>query len=144
MKAVLIDSVNRVVRDIEIADGDNSLAEMQQIVDGNIECAWYSPDYVHVPAGESCQDTIMANEEGLFNPEIHACFSIRGANQWFAGNGVLVGCNDEGDTVSCRLSAKDLIAYGIRFSELAIVALVRAYDMKAVFESDFFPSPDAG
>ena len=89
MKAILIDAKTREVREVSIK-GD--LKSLQDAVGGYIEL---------VQLGDG--DDLFVNEEGLLHGEVHF-FAIEGYAQPLAGNGIIVGHNGDGDTVSANLT----------------------------------------
>lgn len=96
MRAIKIDSLNKIVSEIEI-DEENSLSGMQGVVDGLIEFAFELKN----------GDTLFVNEEGLFSATTF--FEIKGAHQPFAGNGVIVGTNfSTGETVDAESSLDEI------------------------------------
>jgi hypothetical protein len=77
MKALLIDSAARDIREVEYA----GLADLQKFVGGYIEIAF----------SWRTDDVLFVDEEGLFKPQRHF-FRIAGrGDQPLAGNGVVVG-----------------------------------------------------
>ena len=72
-------------------DKKNSLKEMQEVVGGLITVAC-----------ESDLDTLMVNDEGLFM--FSDFFYFEGNCQPNAGNGIMVGTDENGETVDCKMS----------------------------------------
>lgn len=95
MRAIVIDATAKTVTEREII---NSLDAMQDIVGGWIERA------TQLPNG----DDIFVDEEGLLKGT-KEFFYIKGAHQPFAGNGVIVACNEEGETISCKSSIDEIL-----------------------------------
>lgn len=98
MRALKIDSLNRIITEIEITD---DYRDLQKVVEGLIEVA-FKHNF-----GTSKEHICCVNEEGLLNKPKHF-FSFKfqhkgrlALSQPFAGNGVLVGTNENGDTTSC-------------------------------------------
>jgi hypothetical protein len=94
MRAIQIDSVNRVIKEIQV----NGLEDLQKAVGGLI--CW---------AHElSNGDTLFVDDEGLLK-EPENFFFIQGARQPFAGNGVIVGAADiEGDSTAALSSIEGI------------------------------------
>ena len=90
MRAIKIDVVNKTITEIQI-DKKNSLKEMQEVVGGLITVAC-----------ESDLDTLMVNDEGLFM--FSDFFYFEGNCQPNAGNGIMVGTDENGETVDCKMS----------------------------------------
>ena len=53
------------------------------------------------------RDVIYVDDEGLFKP-LDWFFAIKGGHQPFAGCGLVLGSDDEGETVSARIALEDL------------------------------------
>ena len=98
MKAILIDSENKTVTEVTIDENAEDILEQ-----------WYKHigcDLVEVAHDISEHDSILVDEEGLFkNP--NNFFSYTGANQQFAGNGLIVGRNEDGETVDCQIKLEE-------------------------------------
>lgn len=92
-KAVLIDAKSRQVRDIQVLDG----------LDG-----WYNAigcELVTVVTQLDDWDSLIVDDEGLLkDPE--QFFLWEGYDQPLAGNGLIVGCDEEGETQDCRTTAE--------------------------------------
>lgn len=97
MKAVVIDAQARTITDkiIKAKPGEGALSELQACVGGYIERAG-------VNLGG---DDLFVNEEGAINGT-EVGFLLQG--QVFAGNGVIVGHNGKGNTISAKTKANDL------------------------------------
>lgn len=95
MRCILIDSENHVVKEGKI-EGD-TLKYMQHAVGGLITIGVILNDQ---------NDTIMVDDEGLLKSPQHF-FEYEGAHQPFAGNGIIVGCDDMGDTVDCGITLEE-------------------------------------
>lgn len=94
MRAIIIDAKKQEVREEDIRGG---LKSLQQIVGGFIERAC-CPDDTH---------DLFVDEEGLLkHPEYF--FEYEGAHQPFAGNGVIVSHDDEGETKAATLSLDEV------------------------------------
>ena len=109
MKAILIDSINKEVKEIEIGKG---IDEMYKFL--NCQCftiASYLPK----------EDAIFVDDEGLLNGT-DVFFTYEGAHQPFAGNGLIMGCDDEGESVDCKIGlteVKEKVKFYSRY-ELAL------------------------
>ena len=109
MKAILIDSINKEVKEVEIGKG---IDEMYKFL--NCQCftiATYLPK----------DDAIFVDDEGLMNGT-DVFFTYEVAHQPFAGNGLIMGCDDEGESVDCKISfteVKDKVKFYTRY-ELAL------------------------
>ena len=96
MRAIIIDAVKREVREVEI---ENTLKSLQEVVGGYIETA-------HQLNNDS-RDAVFVNEEGLLSQPKNF-FVYDGAHQPFAGSGIIVGCDDEGETIGCTISLDEV------------------------------------
>lgn len=109
MKAILIDSINKEVKEVEIQKG---IEEMYKLLNCEIfTIATYLPK----------EDAIFVDDEGLLNGT-DVFFTYEGAHQPFAGNGLIMGCDDEGESVDCKISfaeVKDKVKFYTRY-ELAL------------------------
>lgn len=97
MKAILIDVHNKDVREVEIPE-ENTLQ------------AWYNVmhvDLVTVGHYINDHDSILVDDEGLLKPD-QAFFYYEGAHQPFSGNGLVVGVDEEGNSVSCEITVKEV------------------------------------
>lgn len=80
MKAYLIDARNKDFMDVEYTD----LIDMQRFVGGLIECAYQWPT----------GDTLYVDEEGMIKNPKFFFFLRERTDQPFAGNGLLIGDED--------------------------------------------------
>lgn len=98
MKAILIDAFSKTVTEIKL-DGKKDMLDQ-----------WYhtiKADMVEVAHYINDHDSILVDEEGLLKPCDHF-FLYEGAHQPFAGNGLIVGVDEEGETVDCNISAEEV------------------------------------
>jgi hypothetical protein len=93
MKAIFIDSKNKSVSYIDIPEGKNHLAEMRKKI--NCECFCAAGVFKN-------NDTVYVDDEGLINGtgDFFILHSLRG--EPLAGNALIIGCNEEGDSVDCK------------------------------------------
>ncbi len=115
MRAIVIDAVNRVVREEEFPDGEGaSLAFMQKAVGGYIELA------TELDNG----DTVFVNEEGLLKGPQY--FFDIGAHQAFAGNGVILNVDQDGNSISAVSPVEDIRASVTFMTPLEVRAAIQA------------------
>ena len=98
MKAILIDSKKKTVTEITIDENAEALLE-----------EWYKHincEIVEVAHDISDHDSILVDEEGFFKSPTHF-FTYNGAHQLFAGNGLIVGRNEDGETVDCEITLEE-------------------------------------
>ena len=95
MKAILIDSINKEVKEIEIGKG---IDEMYKFLNCEIfTIASYLPK----------NDAIFVDDEGLMNGT-DTFFTYEGAHQPFAGNGLIMGSNSKGESVDCKIDLNEV------------------------------------
>jgi hypothetical protein len=108
MRAIVIDAKKQQVYEQDIR---GSLKCLQQIVGGYIELATHIDD----------EHDLFVDEEGLLKQPEHF-FEYEGAHQPFAGNGVIVSHDDEGETKGAKLSLEEVRARVTFMSGSEIVA----------------------
>lgn len=95
MKAILIDSINKEVKEVEIGKG---IDEMYKFL--NCDCFTIA-SYLEK------NDAIFVDDEGLMNgPDVF--FTYEGSHQPFAGNGLIMGCDDMGESVDCKITLDEV------------------------------------
>lgn len=95
MKAILIDAKNREVKEVEIGKG---IDEMYKF----LQCECFT-----IASYLEKNDAIFVDDEGLMNgPDVF--FTYEGAHQPFAGNGLIMGCDDMGESVDCKISLDEV------------------------------------
>lgn len=101
MKAIFIDATKRQVSEVEISDTNTLNAWYKVIGCDMVEIATYINDK---------DDSIMVDEEGLLKPlqSDSPFFAFEGAHQPFAGNGLIVGQDNEGETTPPTVTVKDV------------------------------------
>ena len=110
MKAILIDAVNKTVTELDLDPSKKMLHQWYEALNVSlVEVAHYINDH----------DSILVDEEGLFKPGDHF-FVYEGAHQPFAGNGLVVGVDEEGETVACNITLKE-VKQNVRFVSRDVV-----------------------
>ena len=95
MKALLIDVKNRALKQIEIGEDFTEISKA-------IEC-----DVFAAPHILENNDVMYCDDEGLLkNPEHF--FLLDSYPQPIAGNGLILGCDHEGDSVDAKTSLAEL------------------------------------
>jgi hypothetical protein len=105
MKAILVDAVEKTVREVEY-DGDLETAYRL------LRCDLV--DVVHLDDG----DVMFVDDEGLLtSDDDDSPFFVLRSNGWtFAGSGLIVGdADDEGETTPCTVGA-DAVRSGVVFA----------------------------
>jgi hypothetical protein len=96
LKAILIDTENREVKMIEIEKGIDAIYEQ-------INC-----DCFTVVTLEN-EDAIFVDDEGLLKlNENSKFFFIEGYHQPLAGNGLILGTDEEGESVNAKSNLEDI------------------------------------
>lgn len=125
MRAILIDVANRALTEVELPDGDTaeSAEAMHKHLGGYLEVAFQFPNL----------DTIYVDEEGLLKGHVLNWFTVKGGHQPFAGNGLVVGCDDMGNSVAAKTTIEELEFEGtITFGEIVrIVQRPSSADLQA-------------
>lgn len=117
MRAIIIDAEKQEIRE-ETCTG-NTLEFMQKAVGGLIEPAFV----IYWKTSSGPEDYLYVNEEGLLSQPKHF-FVIDGVNQPFAGNGVVMGLNSEGETVGAEISLEK-VKKMVRFKTLKYESVPR-------------------
>lgn len=98
MKAILIDVFNKTVTEIKLDSKKDILDQYYHVIKTDVvEVAHYITDH----------DSILVDETGLLKPTNHFFF-YEGAHQPFAGNGLIVGTDEEGEAVDCNISVEEV------------------------------------
>jgi len=100
MKAILINSIERTVTELTLDGRANMLQQWYKAM--NVEL-------VQVGHYINEHDSVLVDEEGLLKQPEHF-FEYDGAHQPFAGNGLVVGVDEEGETVGCDISLEEVTA----------------------------------
>lgn len=93
IKGIFIDAVNHKVSEVEL----EGLEGLQKAVGGYIEIAHEFAD-----SDGNYSNTLFVDEEGLLKSP-SSFFTLEGAHQPFAGNGIIVGVNSEGESTDTTL-----------------------------------------
>lgn len=100
MKAFKIDVTNKTVTEVEV-DENNVLRDLYN----HIGC-----EMVEIACRIDEDNEIYVDEEGLLKPPPFLAFEYKGAHQPFAGNGLVLGYNDEtGESKATTLKIEDVI-----------------------------------
>lgn len=107
MRAILIDAVNRIIKEVEIAAGIEDIYK-------NIGCDLFAVAG-NFNEQDNLMDSLLVDDEGLFKPNLplfHFNPPGWGMQKEFAGNGLITGVDyNDGETVSCRIPLFDLATY---------------------------------
>lgn len=106
MKAILIDPELNMVKEVDYSGDFNEIYKL-------IDCSTFT--CVDLGDGE----TLYLDDEGLFKNETYL-FQMKGAYQPFAGKGLILGTNDEGDSIGTKLTP---IAVSMKVEFLGLCAI---------------------
>ncbi len=96
-KALKIDVVNQTVTNVLIDDIDDIYKEI-----GNgceIFCC---------PINFDNGDTLYADDESLLNENVEGCFMMDSWDYAIVGNAIILGTDEEGESVDCKYSPMDV------------------------------------
>lgn len=96
MKSIFINAQNREVK--EVAIGSNVLQETYDLI-GN-GCT-----YVESALYLRGNDALVVDEEGLYKQDLCGFFLF---GNFYYGNGVVWGCDNEGNNADCETSVQDV------------------------------------
>jgi len=113
MKAIKIDAIKRQVIEVDITSDYNDI---------NKEIGSQIFTIAH---SLKKRDTIMVDDEGLYNSE-NTFFVYKGAHQPFAGNGLIVGCDSKGNTISCKVDINE-VKQNVEFYDRNTLAMAMAF-----------------
>jgi hypothetical protein len=87
-RAYFIDATKRTIEAIEVGHGSDMLHDARKLLNGYIDIAHAWP----------CGDVLYVDDEGLLkSPAVGFRFALRLDDQPLAGNGIVVGCEIEGE-----------------------------------------------
>lgn len=131
MQAILIDTPKQT---IEIVDYSGDYKDIYAL----LGCELFSTVYLE-GVGE---DTLYVDDEGLY-VENQVFFNIKGCPQPLAGRGLILGTDDEGESIDCMSSLeqiKDMVTWrdaSMPAPEAGFFAMpLTDYDMMEAFMSD--------
>lgn len=101
MRAVLINAKDRTVTDVEVDGRKNVLHQWYKLLNVRmVEVALYINEQ---------EDSILVDEEGMLELDENTCFFVyEGGHQPFAGNGLIVGKDEDGESISCHVTADEV------------------------------------
>jgi hypothetical protein len=88
MQAYLIDPQSRTIKTVEHPGGIDNIYKL--IEAGTFDCARFNEQ----------GDGIFVDDEGLLHGPIYQFFGIKGYGQPLAGKGLVLGCDEEGNSAS--------------------------------------------
>ena len=119
MKAILINAKTKEVKEVEMGRDYKEIYTQ-------LECELFTAGTYLDEA-----DVIYVDDEGLINGTDNF-FTFEGAHQPFAGNGLIMGTDDEGESTDCKVSfneVKDRVKFYERYElSLAIqMGVIKGY-----------------
>lgn len=99
MKAILIDSINKEVKYVEL-DSNSILSEWYRLIGCNIVCDGPRLDDKH---------SIIVGDEGAINGTSFG-FLCLSTQQYLFGNGLIVASDEDGNSVDVTISIEDFDA----------------------------------
>lgn len=109
MRAILIDAVNRLIKEVDVGEG---IADIYKHIGCDLftVAGNFNADNIN-----NLLDSLLVDDEGLLKPDLPIfSFSPPGwrMQKEFAGNGLITGVDyNNGETVPCRISLFDLATY---------------------------------
>ena len=101
MKAILIDSVNEVIREVNIPESSVTNYEQMDEMHRLIDC------HLFTTAGQlKNQDCLYVDDEGMFTKETYILVDWYPQPLW--GNGLLMGTTNEGDSKDVVSSVEEI------------------------------------
>lgn len=104
MKAYLIDTPNREVREVEY-DGN-----WRTIASTHLHCSLFTVVVIN-----EAEDVVYVDDEGLINGNPHGWFELVTYGQPLRGYGLVLGTDPEGESIAPAISLEDLKKL-VRFS----------------------------
>lgn len=95
MKAILINAKTKEVKEIEMGKDYKEIYTQ-------LECELFTAG-----AYLDKEDVIYVDDEGLINGT-DVFFTFEGAHQPFAGNGLIMGTDDEGESTDCKINLTEV------------------------------------
>lgn len=97
VKGILIDSEARTVKIVELEG--NNIDQMHELI--KCEC------FTCVDFNNRGVETVYVDDNGLLN-DPKCFFAVPGYPQWIAGNGLILGTNAEGESISTKLTVEQV------------------------------------
>lgn len=94
MQAILINPFDKTIEEIEYSGDWKDISSL-------LECDIFTTVYF-----DDTTDSVYVDDEGLY-VEDQAFFTIGNYPQPLAGCGLILGCNDEGDSVDCKTTLEE-------------------------------------
>lgn len=97
MKAILINATKKTIEEVDVPS-ENTLKTWYSLIGCNlVTCAFYINE----------TDSVLVDDEGLLKQPQHF-FTYEGFHQPLAGSGLVVGCDEEGETTSVKTTLEEV------------------------------------
>lgn len=96
-KAILIDVVNKEISFTTI----NHYKEIYNAIGhgcNTFDCPYQFPN----------GDSLYVDDEGLLHDDVHGCFILEGWYSPCVGNAIILGTNDEGESIDCKSTLEEI------------------------------------
>jgi len=94
MQAILINPFDKTIEEVDYSGDWRDISSL-------LECDIFTTAYF-----DDTDDSVYVDDEGLY-VEDQAFFTIGDYPQPLAGRGLILGCNDEGDSVDCKTTLEE-------------------------------------
>ena len=94
MQAILINPFDKTIEEVDYSGDWRDISSL-------LECDIFTTAYF-----ADTPDSVYVDDEGLY-VEDQAFFTIGDYPQPLAGRGLILGCNDEGDSVDCKTTLEE-------------------------------------
>ena len=94
MQAILINPFDKTIEEVEYSGDWKDISSL-------LECDIFTTVYF-----DNTTDSVFVDDEGLY-VEGQAFFTIGDCPQPLAGRGLILGCDDEGDSVDCKTTLEE-------------------------------------
>ena len=101
MKALKIDVVNKTITNINI-NKENFSTEIYQLIGNGCNTFCCPIDFEN-------GDCIYADDESLLHENIEGCFMLPDWNYPIVGNAIILGTDEEGDSIDCKTNPSELL-----------------------------------
>ena len=120
-EALFINSQEKTITKVQI----NDLSDLQKLVGGYI-CLGTTL------VKNNIENTVFVDDEGLLKG-LDNFFFIKGSHQPFAGNGVLIGTNEEGEDIDTNFTVEEISKLIVFLSAKEVLELVSKGNKNELF-----------
>lgn len=105
MRAILINPAEKAITEVEYSGNYKQIYE-------HIRASVF--EIVSTAAPDGAEVCVFVDEEGLLNGNPHGWFTIEGNAQPLRGRGLVLGCDDQGESIASPLDVEQVAAM-VRF-----------------------------